>query len=683
MSPEKSIDPQHQVQKVSKKPYRYPGARPFSANQQDIFFGREKDIRNLYRLINIEQLIVLYSKSGMGKSSLLNAGVLPKIQKDDRFHPISIRFGAYTEDTKDSPLENCRQMISTGFGKSGLLNKILPGEDSLWVQLKERWYQSDSQQGFLLVFDQFEELFTYPEADIQAFKMQLVDVLNSDIPHNFREALEQQFQQQTNFLSEEEMEMLHTPVKIKVVMAIRSDRMSLMTKLSDYLPNVLSNCYELDALRSEQAEDAILNPAFKSDFPFASPPFDYKDEAIEQILQFLTRDNTQKIESFQLQILCQYIERKVIEKQLKLVSPADIGQIENIYKNYYDDQIASLGSEEEQYAARLLIEEGLIFEEEERRLTMYEGQIHSSFDISPELLSKLVDTHLLRAEPSMRGGYTYELSHDTLVLPILGAKQKRKAKEEQLAAQKAEEAQKLKLKELYQERRRYRLYAIGGFLLAILAFGASIIAFSFYQKAHAQKIVAEKNAALAQEQSQLAKQKEAEALKNLELVHAAEQQKKIAKYNEYLARGKAFMSQSNYVEAIQEFETAIAFNPDGQEGKELVKISQQKYDTGLIFDRIIEEGDVLFSRGSAHYIEALEKYRAADKLDYDDKVSDRKISFVTARLEGAFVEFINNGETFYKAKGYGFALEQFQEAQRIRPNDKEVRQKIEACKAKL
>ena len=48
--------------------FRYPG-KPFKIDQQHIFFGRDKDIRQLYQLIKMESLVVLHSKSGLGQTS--------------------------------------------------------------------------------------------------------------------------------------------------------------------------------------------------------------------------------------------------------------------------------------------------------------------------------------------------------------------------------------------------------------------------------------------------------------------------------------------------------------------------------------------------------------------------------------------------------------------------------------
>ena len=183
-----------------------------------------------------------------------------------------------------------------------------------------------------------------------------------------------------------------------------------------------------EALGIRQAKEAILKPAQEAG-AYLSAPFVYESETLQKILRFLSKDNTHRIESFQLQILCQWVEQYSIKNNDLSISPTDLGDLSQIYKNYYDDQIALIGDPEDQYHARLLIEDGLIFEPEERRLSLYEGQIYQNYNISEALLEKLVDARLLRAEPNTAGGFSYELCHDTLVAPILKAKTKRVAKE--------------------------------------------------------------------------------------------------------------------------------------------------------------------------------------------------------------------------------------------------------------
>ncbi len=65
--------------------YRYPGTRPFTENDRNLFFGRTNDIEKLSKYIHHENLIVLYGKSGLGKTSLLNAGVVPVLSEKENY----------------------------------------------------------------------------------------------------------------------------------------------------------------------------------------------------------------------------------------------------------------------------------------------------------------------------------------------------------------------------------------------------------------------------------------------------------------------------------------------------------------------------------------------------------------------------------------------------------------------
>ena len=76
--------------------YRYPGATPFSAEESIIFHGREQDVRKLLRRIHLAEVVVLHSKSGLGKSSLINAGIIPELSGEGPLKPIRIRFGAFS-----------------------------------------------------------------------------------------------------------------------------------------------------------------------------------------------------------------------------------------------------------------------------------------------------------------------------------------------------------------------------------------------------------------------------------------------------------------------------------------------------------------------------------------------------------------------------------------------------------
>ncbi len=458
--------------------YRYPGVKPFEEDDSLLFFGRDEDIDNLYNLVLTEKLIVLYSKSGLGKSSLLNAGLFPKLKKTSQTYPISVRFGGFISNAKSnlSPIDIFTEIIKNETSKitsQTLIDKIIAEEGSIWYYFKKLqlnvitelnklqadWSISKRTQNpsFIIIFDQFEEIFTYPEKDVNALKQQLSDLFNSTMPQIFQDALKTKLKSESKTFTEAETNLLYLPLNVKLLFAIRSDKMSLMQRMTDFFPNILRTSYELAALNAEQAEDAILIPANYNKESYISPPFKITDDALELIIQSLTKTSEKRIESFQLQILCRYVETLVInaakngnilpiENKKYLITSENLGDVSNIYENYYYNLLESLGSDNEKNAARELIEDGLIFEADARRISLYEGQILRDYKISKNLLKKLVDSHLLRVETRNNQDFYYEISHDTLVAPILNAKLVRKERDRQLEENLQREAEMQKMK---------------------------------------------------------------------------------------------------------------------------------------------------------------------------------------------------------------------------------------------
>ena len=126
---------------MSNQNYRYPGTQSFQKTDSHIFFGRDDDCSALLRLIRLEQLVVLYGKSGLGKTSLLNAGILPKLVETtfeeegergttEHYQTMELRLFAWQKDSQ-SPLDTLYQQtvgnqpIHPLLEKAGLASKSL------------------------------------------------------------------------------------------------------------------------------------------------------------------------------------------------------------------------------------------------------------------------------------------------------------------------------------------------------------------------------------------------------------------------------------------------------------------------------------------------------------------------------------------------------------------------------
>lgn len=433
---------------------RYPGPKPFSAEQAKQFHGRETEAKRLLRMVQHNQLTVLYGRSGYGKSSLLNAAVLPHLKAED-YHIINVRMGAYTLESNNTPLRSTVQALAEDRAllEPTILDDLIEWDNSLWYYTKTFAINSGKPK-LLFVFDQFEELFTYPAPEVELYENGLAELLRSNLPQRYSDELKKN----TTVGQHPQRSDLFERMDIKVIIAIRSNRFHLLERLAPSIPQVLQNTMELDALEREGARRAIIIPARDTEQDYYSPAFDYSPAAQEDILDFLTQE--EKIEGILLQILCTHFERMIAKngakdqiidlKDINLPNPSKEATIDqplrDIIDSYYFERIDDLPDDEEETVKRF-IEDSLVQRVGKggMRLSLHQAQIKERFDIEPETLRILVDNGLLRTEPFLRGGVTYELTHDRLLEPVLKAKAVYEANEAQrLKKQLEEEEQKRK-----------------------------------------------------------------------------------------------------------------------------------------------------------------------------------------------------------------------------------------------
>ncbi len=457
-----------------------------------MFFGREGDIQRLYELVVTNQQVLLYAKSGLGKSSLINAGLVPKLVSPN-CNIVPIRFTAYLSEEKSiSPLQSTHYALSEAM--PSFLDRIVAQEGSLWYHFKSDAINAATPQQYVLLFDQFEEIFSYPEAQIFAFKKQLADLLYRVVPKQLRAILEVRQAENPALLTDEELRQLHQPMDIKALYAIREDRYSELNRIADFLPDMLQHRFQLLPLNRTQAEDAIVEPANLVG-NYITERFGYAPEALKKILDYLASGDGNWVETTQLQVLCSHLEK--LGKALVTLQEVDF-KFDNIFVKFYEDCIRSL-QEEDRLIVRRFIEEEMI--KDGQRIPCHEKFCKSEEVPMRALELLLKERHLLRTERSTTGGLSYELAHDTLIGPILLAKESRIASEkaQQLEAARAkteaEQAEKERLRaaearhlreelELEQvarlrgkrQLRRTRVALLGAILAAALAVTALVYA---------------------------------------------------------------------------------------------------------------------------------------------------------------------------------------------------------------
>lgn len=158
------------------------GLRAYTEGER--LFGRDKDILELTTYVLAETEVVLYGKSGTGKSSIINAGVIPSARRKG-YTPLTIRL----EHNVDSP--SYIDQIINAIKKTGItIKKVVDYDDDahplLWefFHCNEFLNENGTRAKLLIIFDQFEEIFTLQELkeNRNRFFKEVADLLNDIKP---------------------------------------------------------------------------------------------------------------------------------------------------------------------------------------------------------------------------------------------------------------------------------------------------------------------------------------------------------------------------------------------------------------------------------------------------------------------------------------------------------------------
>lgn len=553
--------------------YRYPGIYSFTSDQNSVFFGRQVDIRKLLTLIEVESEVLLYAKSGIGKTSLLNAGVFPLLPEG--YLPLMVRFYASAEDHKN-PLDTLISLLNDKFSDlqsepNELLEALDSGSNVLWLFLKRLQFASTGDRTLVLFFDQFEELFSYSKEEIDTFKNELYQATKVSIPADLMKKISVLRKERRDLFNAETLKQLKEEMPIKLVFSIRTDRLAFLDQMVDRFRNIRSNFLELQPLTETGARDSIMAPAHVEG-EYQSKKFEYAPAAIERILDFLSNNGQKSIESTQLQIVCQQIEKnEVIGKNNTQISPNDLPNFEGIFRNFYLDAIAKLNGKQKEKAEDL-IENQLI--RNEQRISLDEEVCKDESSKNPLLqssLDTLVDARLLRREPNSFGRSSYELAHDTLIPPIVQIAEIKKLRDDEIKAEEERQNAFEEKQKTYEEDkrkseiRRFRILIVvvlGLFLIS------SFVAYNIYNQKKAA-VLAQDKAMAEQERAKI----QLEKADNLR--HEANLEAERAKHAAFAAKQQEQLALKQSQEALAAQERAERASQLAQQQKSYALEAEQ------------------------------------------------------------------------------------------------------------
>ncbi|MBP1700927.1 MAG: repeat, subgroup, partial [Chloroflexi bacterium] len=399
------------------RPNPYVGPRPFQAGEK--LYGRDREIRELLDHFIAERIVLLYSPSGAGKTSLLSAGLIPELVKNGFQVLPTIRVSI--EQNVDGSGET-QQAADQGTGAASHANRYvlstllsleedLPAEQQIPIgelanltildYLTRRTSAKDTDQeeagttAQVLIFDQFEEVLTLNPTDKDG---------------------------KTEFFAQ-------------VGAALRDrDRWALFVMREDYIgsvdpyvrpiPTRLNNRFRLDLLSEEAARQAMQQPANLAGVEFT-------DEAAIKLADDLRRVQVQQpdgtmieqlglyVEPVQLQVVCYRLWQLLPEETVVIGEPdlACLGDVNQSLAEYYAERVHLIAQSTEVrerlirdwFQDKLITEHGI-------RSQVLKG-VGQSDGLDNRAVVALENAYLIRAE-KRRGVTWYELVHDRLIGPI-------------------------------------------------------------------------------------------------------------------------------------------------------------------------------------------------------------------------------------------------------------------------
>jgi type I restriction-modification system DNA methylase subunit/DNA replication protein DnaC len=371
----------------------YPGPVSFNQSQQNIFFGREVAIRKLVSLIRSQSIILLYGKSGTGKTSLLNAGIIPalKIASDPNAELLGvIRFQGKPAMLTyiDSLLQQLNSLTGNKHSSTTLLK---------WFEVNQT--QSEELQHRVLIFDQFEEFFTVsPEAWEER--------------EQFFDQLDELIRQHRN---------------VRVLLVIREDFLGDLFRYASRLSTGIDVRFQLLMLKSDEARQAIERPVEYS----TDSRIRYAPEATDAIITALRTEQARSDESSEsktyitefvspllLQLVCSDLWEQ-LPPQITTITQEDVQRVDvnTTVTNFYRSRVEQIASEHKLQASDLYswFEKELIFGEKRIPVFVREDLVGS---LPIELVRAIENEHLISRETYSAGADFYELAHDRFVWAV-------------------------------------------------------------------------------------------------------------------------------------------------------------------------------------------------------------------------------------------------------------------------
>lgn len=381
---------------------------PATAQHPLQFCGRDDESYDVAKLIGAHIVVTLYGKSGVGKTSLLNAGVFPELREDD-YLPISCRLGMRNENDEKSYQDIIITAIENAAARTETINVIAPqtkiqADDFLWNHFaRHRFYNKNGDEVTpVIVLDQFEELFRHKHDWVETLLRQLHYLTDKDHTLDSCEVGGYEYHYKTNF---------------RFVISIREDDLYRLEDCIDncYLSSLKRCRYRLRGLSDQSASDAILIPGkglFRENecLPIA-----------DTIISIARNQDDNTVSTNILSLICNRIFAEAQRLGLNHIPSSLVNTFVqgNPFEKFYNEATAGFSNREKSY-----IEDHLV-DSTGRRNSVPETDFLLHVPGGAALLKG--DNRILQRTSTSSDGSSYrvELIHDSFCAPLSIQKEKR------------------------------------------------------------------------------------------------------------------------------------------------------------------------------------------------------------------------------------------------------------------
>jgi hypothetical protein len=259
----------------------------YTIEDRNIFFGRDNEIEDIFRKLYSGKLLLVYGKSGTGKSSIINCGLISKIPQEDIF-TINIRCG-----------RKAYENFVIGIKKYSKVNSDNP------LEIIEDIFYEQSKP-IALILDQFEEVFILSdEEERQRFGKELSLILKSRL-------------------------------KINVILIIREEYFANLTEFEEYLPGLYGNRTRIERMSRTSAKEAIINPCQVCNVGI-------EEGMADKIIDHLVWQS-EGLELTWLQILMDKLYKTAVDRDptnpfIKYEDLVKLGRMGNVLSDFLDEQL--------------------------------------------------------------------------------------------------------------------------------------------------------------------------------------------------------------------------------------------------------------------------------------------------------------------------------------------------------